>query len=143
MIALDALSAAIWQRATADADGTALRAALGAGAASILMAEDLRVEGLTIATLPARPFIALRRGPAPNAARVTVRPLYTWYCYDDPAIGYGRLEALPALVGAAYESPLLVPSVGVGDLEVSAGAQTRDATLGMLLVPVTLAIGAI
>lgn len=143
MIDLYALSTAIYNRLAADAAGAAVRAALGAGAQSVLMAEDLRVEGLTVLALPTRPLIALRRGAVPQSGRVVSLPVYVWYCYDDPAVGYGRLETLPLLIASAYTTPLVVGTVAVGAIEVSAGAQTRDAALKLLLCSVTVAVGAV
>lgn len=142
MIDLAALTEAVYQRPKSDAAGLALRTWLPGGAAAILLAEDLRVEGLTITDLPPRPLLALRRGVAPQFDRVITRPLYTWYCYDDPHVGYGRLEQLPLLVWQAYESELVVPTVGAFDIEVAAGAQTRDARLGLTQL-ITVAVGAV
>ncbi len=144
MVDLAALTAAVYARLKSDSAGDDARTLLGAGADSVLLAEDLRVEGLTIAQLPERPLIALRRGPAPTDGRVVSRPIYTWYCYDDPATGYGNLEQLPLAVANAYDTALMVNSGDIGrDVVVSAGAQTRDDRLGLLLVPITVAIGAI
>lgn len=143
MIDLAALTEAVYQRLASDSAGAAVRSFLPAGASAIFPnVEDLRVEGLTVQTLPTRPIIAPRRGAAPQLDRVVTAPIYTWYCYDDPSVGYGRLEQLPALIAAAYESGLTVDNVAVGAIEVAAGAQTRDTTLGLLQL-VTVAIGAV
>lgn len=142
MIDLAALTEAVYQRLKSESAGAALRAFLPAEAAAILLAEDVRQEGLTVATLPARPILALRRGAAPQLDRVITAPIYTWYCYDDPSVGYGRLEQLPKLIADAYESGLSVGTVGVGSIEVAAGAQTRDDRLGLLQM-ITVTIGAV
>lgn len=140
MIDLAALTEAVYQRLATNA---ALLAFLPGGAAAIFAhVEDLRVEGLTVQTLPARPLLALRRGPSPQPDRVVSAPLYTWYCYDDPSVGYGRLEQLPKLIADAYESGLTIGTVAVGAIEVAASAQTRDTRLGLLQL-VTVAIGAV
>lgn len=143
MIDLAALTEAVYQRPKSDSAGTALRSWLPAGASAILLAEDVRIEGLTVHTLPARPLLAMRRGAAPQFDRVVTQPIYTWYGYDDPDVGYGRLEQLPYLIWQAYESGLIVGTVAVGSIEVAAGAQTRDDKLGLLLQLVTVAIGAV
>jgi hypothetical protein len=143
MIDLAALTDAVYERLHSDAAGLALRNWLPAGASAILLAEDLRVEGLTIAALPERPLLALRRGAAPQIDRVITQPIYTWYGCDDPHVGYGRLEQLPLLIWQAYESGLVVGTVAVGSIEVAAGAQTRDDKLGMLLQLITVTVGAV
>jgi len=142
LIDLAALTEAVYQRLKSDAAGLALRNWLPSGADAILLAEDVRVEGLTVLELPSRPLLALRRGSAPQLDRIVTQPIYTWYCYDDPDVGYGRLEQLPYLIWQAYESGLVVGTVGVGSIEVAAGAQTRDVSLGLLQL-VTVAIGAV
>ncbi len=140
MIDLAALTEAVYQQAKGNA---ALLSFLPAGAGAIFPhVEDLRVEGLTVQPLPERPLLALRRGPSPQLDRVVSSPLYTWYCYDDPSVGYGRLEQLPKLIADAYASGLTIGTVAVGAIEVAAGAQTRDTRLGLLQL-VTVAIGAV
>lgn len=144
MIDLAALTSAVYDRLHSDDAGAAVRAALGAGAASVLMAEDLRIEGLAVRALPARPIVALRRGAMPTTQRAIVDvPVYTWHAYDDPDIGYGRLEALLPLIAAAYQDVPTPATVGVGEIAVSAGAQTRSSAPALLLCPVTLVIGAV
>jgi len=143
VIDLAALTEAIYQRLKSDAAGQGVRDLLPGGSAAIMLAEDLRREGLTVAQLPERPIGALRRGATPQLARVVTAPLYTWYFYDDPSVGYGRLEQLPLAVAEAYESGLTVGTVAVGAVEVAAGPQTRDDTLKLLLHVVTVAIGAV
>lgn len=142
MIDLASLTEAVYQRLKSDSAGADVRSFLPAGADAVLLAEDVRVEGLTVLTLPARPLLALRRGSTPQIDRVITAPLYTWYGYDDPSVGYGRLEQLPYLIWQAYESGLTIGAVAVGSIEVAAGAQTRDDRLGLLQL-ITVAIGAV
>lgn len=143
MIDLAALTEAVYQRLSTDDDGAVVRDLLGAGAASVLLAEDLRVEGLTVAQLPARPLVALRRNAAPQIDRVITRPIYTLYAYADPSEGYGAIEQIPLAVQLAFESGLAIGTVGVGDIEVAAGGQLRDNTLQLLFIPISITIGGI
>lgn len=143
MIDLAALTDAVYERLHSDSAGADVRAFLPAQAGAIILAQDVRNEALTIQTLPSRPIIALRRGTAPQPDRVVTQPIYTWYCYDDPAAGYGRLEQLPQLIWQAYESGLTIPTVGAFHVEISAGAQTRDDTLKLLLQLVTVVVSAV
>lgn len=143
MIDVAALTSAVYERLRSESAGAALRALLGADAASVLLAEDVRVEGLLVRQLPVRPLIALRRGAVPTIGRVVNRPIYTWYCYDDPAAGYGAIEALIQPLAEAYTTELIIGTVAVGDIEVSAGGQTRDDVLKLLMCPVTVVIGAV
>jgi len=144
MIDLAALTTAVYDRLASDAAGADVRSALGAGAASVMLAEDLRVEGLTVDALPTRPIVALRRGAVPTTQRAIVDvPVYTWFLYDDVDVGYGRIEALAPLIAAAYQELLTPAAVGVGDIEVSAGAQTRQIAPALLLCPITVVIGAV
>lgn len=140
MIDLAALTEAEYQCVATFAP---LLAFLPAGALAIFPSvEELRVEGLTVAALPERPIGGLRRGASPQIDRVVTMPIYTWYWYDDPSVGYGRLEQIPHLIWQAHESGLTVGTVAVGSIEVAAGAQTRDPRLGLLQL-VTVAIGAV
>lgn len=139
MIDLAALTEAVFQRLKSDTAGAAVRSFLPSGSDAILLAEDVRVEGLTVQALPARPILALRRGAAPQLAQVITQPIYTWYAYDDPSVGYGRLEQLPLLLRQAYESGLTIGTVAVENIVIGAGAQTRDERLGLLqLITVTI-----
>lgn len=148
MIDLGALTLAVFNRIAVDPEGEPVRLALGAGAASVLTAEDLRARVVPGVDLPARPLLALRRGAAPVTDRAIVtRPVYTWYALGDEAAGYGAIESLPALVARAYQPYLAVAGTWPADVEVSAGGHERDVTLGggggMLLIRIEVAIGAI
>ncbi len=94
------LKSAFWNVLYTDTAGTAVRAALGAGATSIVERQGLSA-GVT--NLPARPFIALQWG---NGGGVRNRGIQTffpvWWAYDEDLYGWGRLEDLVALIHAAY-----------------------------------------
>lgn len=142
MINLAALSDAVYARVASDAAGADLRARLGAGAASVLSAEELRLRtDAGTQRLPALPLLALRRGAAPTIERgLATLPRYTWYALGDPAVGYGALDALAAPIGALYADWL---ALGVYSVEIAAGPHDRDRTLGLLLVTYELDIGSI
>lgn len=137
MIDLPALTAVVFNRLAFDAAGSPVRAALGAGATSILHAAQLRRE-----TLPARPFVALRRFAVPIRDRIIWLPRYNWYVYDDSAYEYTRIEALLPLIGTAYDyasAPLFLASGGaISDVAIDFGEQTTDQALDMLVCQVRL-----
>jgi hypothetical protein len=143
MIDSPALILAVFNRPALDSAGQGVRDLLPGGGAAVMMIEDVRVEGLTVQQLPARPILALRRGPMPLIGRVVQRPVFTWYAYGDPGAGYGPLEALLKPMADAYASGLTVATVAIGDIEVGAGAQTRDDRLQLLLQTITVAVGAV
>lgn len=143
MIDAPALILAVFNRLATDSAGQAVRDVLPGGGAAVMMIEDVRVEGLTIRQLPARPILALRRGAMPLIQRVIMRPVFSWYCYGDPSAGYAPLEALLLPIADAYASGLSVGTVAIGEIEVGAGAQTRDDKLQLLLQSITVAVGAV
>lgn len=82
--------------------GSAVRAALGAGAASVVDREDLNA-----ASLPVFPFVALQWGVA-GGSRTGLRQYFpTWWLYDDAQYRWRRLEALITLIEAAYPEDAL------------------------------------
>jgi hypothetical protein len=84
------------------APSVAVRAALGAGATSIIPREDLRA-----ASLPTAPFIAVAYGPMPGT-REDVRTLFpTLWLYDDAGGRWRRINTVAALVDAAYPFDIL------------------------------------
>lgn len=108
------------------AASVAVRAALGAGATSVISADDLSVE-----SLPARPYIALRGGPILGSPDYDMqRMTATWWVYDDPIRKFSRIDALIALVAAAYpaDDPTVIPFVDIRRLAVS--QQAHDQKLG-------------
>lgn len=89
----------------AGAASVAARDALGAGAASIIDRYDLNA-----ATLPTLPFLALQWGDRAGggARNRVVRTFYpVWFLYDSPLYRQSRLEALVALIEAAYPEDAL------------------------------------
>lgn len=124
--AVDALAVA---RVTTDAAGAGVRALLGAGAASVILATRL-----SKASLPARPFLAYRPGPVPTVGGID-QHTPTWWLYDDPAQGDYRLSKLAFALIKAYDpirwaAPPLPGAVGV----VAVGALSEpfeDTNLGL------------
>jgi hypothetical protein len=143
MIDLMTLDAPIFARLATDSAGAAVRALLPGGGAAVMMVEDMRVEGLKLAALPARPILALRYGPTPLVGRIVNRPLYQWYAYGDPSAGYGPLRALVGPISEAYKPDVTASDAAIGDIEVSAGAQARDDNLKLLVQIITVAVGAV
>jgi hypothetical protein len=77
--------------------GAAVRAALGAGAASVVERNKINA-----ASLPATPFLALQWG-VKGGPRTGVRQYFpTWWIYDSPLHWMTRIEALIPLIEAAY-----------------------------------------
>lgn len=82
-----------------DSAGTAVRAALGAGATSVITKEDLKK------TLPPTPFLVLwwNSQPSGGARNRGVKVYYpAWALYDEVVKGYFRMEPLETLIQAAY-----------------------------------------
>jgi hypothetical protein len=132
------LTATVYSRLKTDTEGASVRAAVGVGASSVIHAGDLDA-----ATLPPRPFVALRRGPCTPVNLSEWRAYFTWWLYDSPEQGYYRLDSLIRLVGQAYAAKdLSAPVDGAPSwIELSAGQQGQDAKLNSLLfVPLTLVI---
>lgn len=129
-MALDAqaIHLAFFDRAATDAAGAAIRAALGAGAASVIHAERLRSYGPG-ALMPARVLLAFRGGPISGASWERRGVALTWWIYDDPAQGYARINGLIPLIEAAYP----FDAIDRGKLTViSASAEISDSALGLL-----------
>jgi len=125
VIDLAAINGLLYAQLKTAAAGAAVRAALGAGAASIIPAEKLRQE-----PRPARVLLVWRGGSVGGSSG-DMRPITgVWWVYDDPHQGYARIDALVPLVEAAY--PL--DCVAWGETKISlVGQATEDATLGGLL----------
>lgn len=102
---LQLITSQVWARVASDVDAPALaaRAALGAGAASIIHAKDLDKNAL-----PARPFLALRGGVLGGQSG-QMRPFVVrWFVYDDPAEGYWQINGLIPLIEQVY-TELCIP----------------------------------
>ncbi len=83
-----------------DSAGSAARAALGAGASSVIVREELNK-----ASLPAAPFIVFQwigqpSGGPRNREVKTYYPI--WWLYDQSVYRHSRLEPLIPLIEAAY-----------------------------------------
>lgn len=134
------LSQAVFARLATDAAGAGVRALLGQGADSVLTTDDLMP--LNSADLLARvPCVALRREAITSPDRLEFQTVYTWYGYDDPAVGYARLDALIPAIADAYMD--FADGTHLLEIEVQAGRQDRDRTLGLLVQLVELVISAV
>jgi hypothetical protein len=93
------LKAAFFNVLKTDSAGTAVRAALGDGATSVIPKEDLNKP------LPATPFVVFQwiGQPSGGSRNRGIRTYYPiWFLYDDIVKQYFRLEALIPLIEAAY-----------------------------------------
>jgi hypothetical protein len=91
------IKAAFYAVLKSDTAGTAVRAALGNGASSVIEKEDLKAK-----PAPAAPFVALQWGVGGGPRTGTNTYFPTWWLYDDAPYRHTRLEALIALIEAAY-----------------------------------------
>jgi hypothetical protein len=125
MAALDpqAAIASIFSILKTDSAGTSVRAALGAGANSVIPRQTL-----ADATLPASPFV-VGAGGAITGDRRQMRDLfYTWLVYDDPTTLWRRINAIVSLIEAAYtNNPRIVEGYVIH--MASIGAETIDDAL--------------
>lgn len=121
---------------------TITTAAAGWGAQGATPAQVVHASTLRPVALPARPFLALRPGPAPLVERGTYQATYTWLIYDDEGHGYIRINTLAGLLVAAYAAATIQYTTGgvVGLVEVIGyGDETRDEALGLSVRAVRLA----
>lgn len=126
--------------AATDAAGVAIgplvRAALGAGADSIIHAEELKQYGEDNPA-PARPLLAFRSGPIAGQS-YDMRPLlFTWWVYDDPGEGYYAINGLLTLIERAYP-PNAIPFAHTAVANI--GQETTDPVLGWAVRTLQLAI---
>ena len=144
MLDLAAIDQLIYNRLASDSQGAALRAVLGAGAAGVLVADDLiRQEvGSPTLKLPLPPFVALRRAPVPLTDRIAWLPQYLWYCYGSLSGGSWQLNALVQPILAAY-SDVEQDASSVGSVEIGVQTPTVDSVLGLWVLPITLSLSAI
>ena len=109
----------------ATAAPVAVRAALGAGASSVISADDL-----TVGSLPARPLIALRAGPLQGSPGWDVqRATLTWWIYDDAIYKYARINALIGLIQACFPPDDAVIT-GCEHRQLAVTAERPDTALG-------------
>jgi hypothetical protein len=120
-----AITAAVYARIKSELGGAAVRAQLGAGAASVLPASGLRSNAL-----PARPLVALRPGVIAGESLEMREHIFTWWLYDEPAQNGWRISGLLPLLEGAY--PQL--SIPYGRVKVTGiGQETIDDALGGLI----------
>lgn len=107
------IAGSVFARVKSDAQGSAIRALLGAGAASVIPA-DMLSGGIT--DLPARPLLALAILPARTDGARDLHA-YRWWVYDDPHQGTVRIDRILAVLPRAYDleytAPLSAPASGV------------------------------
>lgn len=121
------IAAATFARLKTDPAGAALRALLGAGAASVITADALKV-GAEL--LPARPLVALRVGPVPTLGHVDGHA-YSLWIYDDPDQGTARIDQIAAAVPLAFDTDRGAPPLA-GGVRLGALAEPRhDPALGL------------
>jgi hypothetical protein len=121
---LATINGLLFARLKSDAAGAAVRAALGAGAASVIPATHLRRE-----PRPAR-VLLVWRGSSVGGQSGGMRDIIgTWWIYDDPAQGFARIDALIPLMEAAYPLDVIDP----GETRITLiGQQGESAVLGGL-----------
>lgn len=83
------INAAFYAVLKTDSAGTAVRAALGDGANSVIHSADLNA-----ASLPPAPFLALRIGVGGGQRYQKQTFFYTWQTYDDAGQRWYRIESL-------------------------------------------------
>jgi hypothetical protein len=97
VIDIQAIQKAGFDQLFSHAAGATLRAALGAGANSIVHADTL-----TLNTLPARPLVAFRGGAVAGESMQMRVPTWRWWIYDDLEHLYWRINGVLPLIEAAY-----------------------------------------
>jgi hypothetical protein len=123
---LATINGLLFARLKSDTAGAAVRAALGAGAASVIPATHLRRE-----PRPVRPMLVWRGSSVGGQSGEMRDIIGTWWIYDDPAQGFARIDALIPLIEAAYPIDVIDP----GETRITLiGQQSEDAALGGLLV---------
>ncbi len=120
MLDPQAITAAFFAVLKSGSAGTAVRAALGDGAHSVIPAEDLK------GSLPLAPFLALRGGPIGGGDRDMRLCAFTWWIYDDPNGRFYGINGLIPLIVAAY--PLRALASGATRV-TGIGGEFTDAAL--------------
>lgn len=126
--------------AVPDGSAQALRAALGTyqDEANVTQPGIIHARHLPDpAKRPSTPFIAYREGPQITRDRIIQVPTYRLFFYDDPEMGYWRInEAMPLAGKAIAAEPRLRVQVGalIGQIAiVSVSGSSADPSLGGLL----------
>lgn len=135
---INAITTLVYNRPRVDAEGAALRTALGTGAAARIIHARL----LGTAT-PPRLFLALRGGPTIPRETVNQTHVFTWWIYDDPAQGYWRInEALRLLAQAYAARRLSLPQAApISSVTLdNAGPESEDEALGLLFRSASLIV---
>ena len=115
--------ASIFSLLKSDTAGSAVRAALGAGATSVIPRQTL-----ADATLPASPFLVGYAGAITGDRRQMRDLFYTWLIYDDPVRLWWRINGLASLIEAAYtDNPRLIDGYVIH--LASIGAEQTDEAL--------------
>lgn len=129
---LAAIEAAVFQRLATDAEGAAVRAALG-GAGSVLHATTLRTAWADGGTRPGRPLVLFRAFPWSQTQGLEYM-VCRWFVEDDTDQRYWRINSLISLIDDAYKARIVsVAGHVIIQAEVtSVGAETEDPGTGLL-----------
>ncbi|SRR5580765_3223272 len=119
---IQAVKSAFFTVLKSGSPGAAVRAALGAGASSVITRTALKQT-----PLPAAPFAVIQYGAAPGA-RFQPRTLFaTWWLYDDAQREWKRLNELAPLIEAAYPEDAI--ALCFTDFNPGTDAEITDSTL--------------
>ena len=125
---------------TPEGEAQAFRAKLGTYTDELLVEQPGVIHARHLpdpAKRPATPFCAYREGPQILRDRIIQVPTYRLFFYDDPEMGYWRINELLPLAGKAIAAkPRLQVVVGavVGEIAiVSVSGSSSDPSLGGLL----------
>ena len=136
-----AISRIVMERLTIDPAGAPVRVQLGAGAASVIHADELS-RGLQ--ALPARPLIAYRAGAVATVQGVDVHTADLWI-YDDPEQRTYRIDQIAAALPGVYDyqrgAPTLPSPAGAAALG-TLGEPRTDPALGLAVRRLPLTIDA-
>jgi hypothetical protein len=117
-----AIKAAFWNVLKSDSAGSAVRAALGNGAASITTREEQ-----SAASLPSSPFLVMQWGVGGGSRTGVLVFFPTWWVYDShPNYRYRRIDSLISLIRAAYTEH----AVSMCHVDFLPGREVIDQPLG-------------
>lgn len=129
MADLTPIATAVYSRLKSDSTGAAVRAALGAQAASVVRLKDIRQP----APVPVAPFVAFRAMPAPLVSRGVHQAMFEWRIYTEADDDF-TATTLAGLMDAAYAAgPIQYTTGGVVGLveATSLDGDAYDAALGL------------